>query len=126
MRNFIALAFAATAAFATVAQAAPLSPVTQTDNSSVHITGTPSGRYQVYQTEFDNNYAGSYVLSNGKRLSVTSNNSRFFAQVDKGREFEIIPTGYKTFASKRADVQLKFDEYSANRTNDVVMVAPPF
>lgn len=125
MRTLTTIALIAAASFATLAQAAPANPVIQSDTSSVNVTGSRAATYNVPQYEFDD-YNGKFALSNGKRLTVSHNSTRFFAQIDNNKRFEIVPTGHKTFAAKDSDFEVRYDEFRDNRVNDVVVVAPRF
>jgi len=125
MRTLTTIALIAAASFSSLALAAPANPVIQSDTSSVSVTGSRAATYAVPQYEFDD-YNGSFALSNGKRLTVSHNSTRFFAQIDKNKRFEIVPTGHKTFAAKDSDFEVRYDEFRDNRVNDVVVVAPRF
>ena len=125
MRTLTIIALIAAASFASLAQAAPANPVVQSDTSSVNVTGARGATFAVPYYEYDE-YSGQFSLSNGKRLTVTNNSTRFFAQIDKNRRFEIVPTGPKTFAAKDREFEVRFEESRHNGLDDVVVIAPRF
>ncbi len=118
MRTLIALALVASAGFATLAQAQSL-PSSQADASSVRISGV-AGR-TLTQEQFAD-FSGKYMLSNGKQLTVSSNNYHYYAQIDGQREVEIVPTNRnKEFVAAKTDMQINFDELRGDKMTDVVI-----
>ena len=119
MRTFTTIAIAAAAVFSTAAYAAPAN--VPAADSSVQIRGTAS-RVQMNDNDFAS-FSGQYQLSNGKKLTVSSNNSRYFAQIDGQREQEIVPTSGKSFMSTNTDLELKFDVERNGEASKVVVGA---
>ncbi len=118
MRTLIALALVASAGFSTLAQAQSL-PSSQNDATSVRISGV-AGRTLTPEQFAD--FSGKYMLSNGKNLTVSSNNYHYYAQIDGQREVEIFPTARnKEFVAAKADMQINFDELRGDKTSDVVI-----
>ena len=118
MRTLHVLTIAAAASFATLGQAA--AQATGTASTTVQVTGTPGERYKVDREEFAD-YKGSYLLSNGKAMAVTSRGKRFYAEIDGERRAELIPVGPKVFVAPDSDVIMMFDEVYNGRRNDVVI-----
>jgi len=114
MRTLIAIALVASASFATLAQAQ--TPAAQ-DSSSVRVSAS---RAAMTEEQFAD-LSGKYMLTNGKRLTVSSNNYHYFAQIDGQREVEIVPTAHKQFAAINADMQINFDEMRGGQNTDVVI-----
>lgn len=125
MRTLTTIALIAATTFASLAQAAPAAPAAQSDTSSVNVTGARTATYTVPYYEYDE-YNGKFALANGKRLTVTNNATRFFAQIGKDRRFEIVPTGPKTFAARDRDFEVRFEESRHEGLDDVVVIAPRF
>lgn len=117
MRTLIAIALVASASFATLAQAQ--TPAAQ-DPSSVRIQGVASGRTLMTDEQFAD-FSGKYMLTNGKQLTVSSNNYHYFAQIDGQREVEIVPNAHKQFVATNADMQINFDEMRGGQNTDVVI-----
>ena len=118
MRTLIAIAFVASTGFGTLAQAQSL-PSPQSDASSVRISGV-TGRVLTEEQFAD--FSGKYMLTNGKKLTVSSNNFHYYAQIDGEREVEIMPTARSNeFVAARADMQINFDELRGGQTTDVVI-----
>lgn len=117
MRTLIAIALVASASFATLAQAQ--TPAAQ-DPSSVRIQGVSASRTPMTEEQFAD-FSGKYMLTNGKQLTVSSNNYHYFAQIDGQREVEIVPTAHKQFAATNADMQINFDEIRNGQNTDVVI-----
>ena len=104
MRTFTAIVLAA-ATFSSAAFAAPVN--VPTAESSVQIKGTALRGVPMTENDFAG-FEGQYQLANGKKLTVTNNNTRYFAQIDGQREVEIVPTSNKSFMSTNTDLELKF------------------
>jgi hypothetical protein len=117
MRTLIAIALVASAGFATLAQAQ--TPAAQ-DSSSVRIQGVSSTRTPMTDEQFAD-FGGKYMLTNGKQLTVSSNNYHYYAKIDGQRQVEIIPTAHKQFAATNADMQINFDELRDGQNTDVVI-----
>lgn len=121
MRTLHVLAIAAAASLVTLGQAAAQAPgTTGPASTTVQVTGTPGARYKVDREEFAD-YKGSYLLSNGKAMAVTSRGKRFYAEIDGERRAELIPVGPKVFVAPESDVIMMFDEVYNGRRNDVVI-----
>ena len=126
MRTLIALALVASAGFTTLAQAQTQTqtqtqtlPSSQSDTSSVRISGVAPR--PMTDDRFDD-LSGRFKLSNGKRLTVFSNNYHYYAQIDGEREIEIFPTARdKEFVAAKTDMQINFDELRGGKTVDVVI-----
>ncbi len=118
MRTFTALVIAAAATFSTAAFAAPAN--VPAADSSVQIKGTSARGVQMSENDFAG-FAGQYQLTNGKKLTVSANNTRYFAQVDGQREVEIVPTSSKSFMSTNTDMELKFGVHSNGIASNVVV-----
>lgn len=128
MRPLIALALVASAGFTTFAQAQTHAqtqtqtqtlPSSQSDASSVRISGVAVR--PMTDDQFDD-LRGRFTLSNGKRLTVFSNNHHYYAQIDGEREIEIFPTARdKEFFAAKSDMQINFDELRGGKTIDVVI-----
>lgn len=117
MRTLIAIALVASTGFATLAQAQTSAAQ---DASSVRIQGVSSIRTPMTDEQFAD-FGGKYMLSNGKRLTVSSNNYHYYAKIDGQREVEIVPTAHKQFAATNADMQINFDEMRNGHNTDVVI-----
>ena len=118
MRTFTTIAFAAATVFSTTAFAAPAN--VPSADSSVQIKGTAVRSVQMSENDFAG-FAGEYQLANGKKLTVSNNNARYFAQVDGQREVEIVATGSKSFMSTNTDMELKFGVQSNGTASNVVV-----
>jgi len=120
MRTFKALAIAAATVFSSAAFAAPAN--VPAADSSVQIRGTSARGVQMNDEQFAN-FSGQYQLANGKKLTVSSNNTRYFARIDGQRELEIVPTSNKSFMSTNTDIELRFDVQRNGVASDVVVAA---
>ena len=118
MRTLIAIALVASAGFATLAQAQTQAVA---DTSSVRIKGIPASRQLLLSAEQFADFGGAYMLSNGKRLTVSGDNFHYFAQIEGQRPVEIVPTAHKQFLATNGDMQLDFDEFRGDHTADVVV-----
>ena len=127
MRTLIALVLVAGTSLSTFAQAqtqaqtqAPSLPQTaQSDASSVRIQGTPNRNLTDEQFE---DVSGRYRLTNGKRLTVSTENFRYYIQIDGQRPVEIVPTFRdKEYVAKTSDMQINFDELRGRETVDIVI-----
>jgi hypothetical protein len=117
MRTLIAIALVASAGFSTLAQAQ--TPAAQADSSAVRIQGV-AGRVLTEEQFAD--FGGKYMLTNGKRLTVSSNNYHYYAQIDGQDAVEIVPTARSNeFVAAKADMQINFDELRDGRNTDVVI-----
>jgi hypothetical protein len=117
MRTLITIALVATASFTSFAQA---QSAAAPDAASVRIQGVASMRTPMTEEQFAD-IGGKYMLSNGKQLTVSSNNYHYFAHIDGQREVEIVPTAYKQFVAANADMQINFDELRGGQNTDVVI-----
>ncbi len=118
MCTFTTIAFAAATVFSTAAFAAPAN--VPSADSSVQIKGTAVRGVQMSENDFAG-LAGEYQLANGKKLTVSNNNTRYFAQVDGQREVEIVATSSKSFMSTNTDMELKFGVHSNGIASNVVV-----
>ena len=120
MRILIAIALVASAGFGTLAQAQSQTTASpHSDASSVRISGA-AGRVLAEEQFAD--FSGEYMLSNGKRLTVSSNNFHYYAQIDGERVIELVPTARnKEFIATKADMQINFDELRGGQSTDVVI-----
>ena len=114
MRTLHALALAAAATFSFAAHAAPQNP-----DATVPVPGKAAGRYMIDSEDFKH-YKGSYVLSNGKTLTMVNRGRTIYAEVD-GKRHELVPVGYNVFVARNADMMLMFDEFYQGRSNDVLI-----
>lgn len=119
--TFIALAAASLSAPAYAQQNMPAGE-TETATSSVRISGVQP-RYKLDGAQFKD-YSGRYLLSNGKGMSLTHENKRFYAQVDGESRLEIVPVAYNVFVAKGTGARLSFSQFHGNRTNDLVISEP--
>ncbi|WP_147373809.1 gel scht [Massilia cavernae] len=115
MRTLSAIAFAAATSFAFAAHAAPA------EDTSVPVPGKTT-KYKLDSEDFKY-YKGSYVLSNGKTLTVHNRATRFYAQVEGERAVELIPVGVDVFMTPDADTMYVFDQFHEGGRRDVV-IAP--
>lgn len=112
MRKFHAIALAAVAFFAVSAHAA-------NGPATVPVTGKAEP-YQVDSEDFKQ-IRGSYVLSNGKTLSMVNRSRKFYAQVDGERPVELVPVGHNVFIARDRDMMVLFDEVHNGARRDVVI-----
>jgi len=77
--------------------------------SSVTVTG-PSIQQKVHinQQEF-NAIKGTYVLENGKTLTVSQNQNRYYVEIAGSEKQEIIPTSSTKFVSAKAGDKLNMN-----------------
>jgi hypothetical protein len=109
MRTQHTLALLAAATLSLSAFAAPPSATAETDDaaiSSVHIVAGPA--YKLHPSQFDG-VKGTYTLSDGRTLRVTSAQRRLYAELGQGR-FEIVPVAQNVFASRDDGLRLAFDQ----------------
>ena len=69
-------------------------------------------------------YPGTYLLSDGTRLQLSTQGKRLFASIDAQPRFEIVPSGYNAFVARSNGTRLVFDEFQGLRRHDVVMTMP--
>lgn len=119
MRTLTLLALAAAAIGA---PAHAQQSVAAQDETLVRIQGVQP-RYKLDAREFAD-YSGRYILSNGQRLTLTSQNKRFYAQMDGQPSMEIVAVGYNEFVARGTGMRLRFAEFHGNRTNDLVISEP--
>lgn len=113
MRKLHAIAFAAATTFAIAAQAAPAA------ETSIQVTGKVP--HYTLDSEGFNDYKGSYLLSNGKTLSMVNRSGRFYAHVDGERPVELVAAGFNVFVGRDADMMLMFDGVYKGQRKDVVI-----
>lgn len=119
MRTLTAIAIAAAATFSGAAMAAPDN--VQPADSSVQIRGTAT-RVQMNEDAFAS-FSGEYQLANGRKLTVSGYNARYFAKLDGEREQEIVPTGKQSFIGTATDLELRFGDIKRNGEANGVVVA---
>ena len=118
MRMIAALAIAA----ATISSAAVAAPANVPQSTaSVQIKGSVS-RVHMNDDQFAG-FKGQYQLSNGKVLTVSSNNTRYFAQIDGQRAVEIVPTSDKSFMSANSGIALTFAVHPDGFASDVIVAS---
>ena len=115
MRTLFTAAILATASFATFAQAAPAAVA----DPAVQVQGKPS-RFFMHQDDYQD-FKGKYLMGNGKVLTLTNKQRRFFAQMEGQPAVEIVAVGSKAFVARGADMRLRFDEFRSGRNADVVL-----
>lgn len=118
MRTFTTLAIAAAAVFSGAAFAAPAN--VPSEQSSAQARGAAVRGIQMSGHDFAS-FSGQYQLADGKTLTVTSSNNRYFAQIEGQRQVEIVPTGSKSFVSTNTEMELKFGVLSNGIVSDVVV-----
>lgn len=72
-------------------------------------------------TETLKDYKGTYLLSNGKTLSVVIRGKRAYAEVDKEPRIELVPSGTNTFIAKDSDMMYMFDQNYQGKKTDVII-----
>ncbi len=119
----IAISAAAAAALIVAAPAGGQTPLPGgTDPSSVTVQGAQPV-YQLDAKEFQD-YRGTYLLSNGQRLTLSTSRKRFYATIDGYPQFEIVPVRHNTFVGRGNGLRMTFDEFHQSRTHDVVLTGP--
>lgn len=126
MRTLTLMAIAA-ASFASPAfaqQDMPAGAQAEAATSSVQVRGVQP-RFKLDAAQFKD-YSGRYLLSNGKGMTLTNQNKRFYAQVDGEAAVEIMPVGFHEFVARGTGTRLSFARFHGNRTNDLVISEPVF
>ncbi|MFD2366256.1 hypothetical protein [Pseudoduganella sp. GCM10020061] len=88
--------------------------------SSVRVQGgQPSAvhRYKVSPREFATQFNGSYKLTNGSEIELSSRNARYYASMD-GTEVELLSVTPNTFVSVDSKLAVSFDK-DATRGDDI-------
>lgn len=109
MRIQTTLTLLAAATLSLPAFAAPPAAAADTGDAampSVHVVA--GAAYKLRPIEFDG-VQGSYALSDGRTLRVSSARHRLYAELDAAR-FEIVPVAQNVFASRDAALRLAFDQ----------------
>lgn len=118
MRTLPIIALAA-ASFASLAPAAAQSP-DQTIGATIRVPAAQPLRYRVRMDEFDEQ-KGTFLLSNGKTMTVSNRGRRFFAEIDGERRAELIPVGRDVYIAPERDAIILFNEEVRGRVHDVVI-----
>lgn len=120
----IAIVAAAAALFSTSAFAGGVPAATLDQQNaavtSVRVQGNQPAavhRYKVSPREFATQFNGSYKLSNGSEIELSSRNARFFASMD-GEQVELLSVTPTTFVSVDSKLAVSFDK-DATRGDDI-------
>lgn len=123
MRAFNYIILTAVAAVAAiVATPARGQEVDAMSGQSVRIQGTQPV-YKMDAKEFQD-FRGSYLLSNGQRMTLWTAQKRFYAAFDGQPQVEIVPVRHNVFVARGTGLRLSFDQFHQNRTHDVVLTGP--
>ena len=106
MRLSHVLAFAATAIVSVSACADPAIPVTHAANT-VLVQAAPHAGYKLTPDEA-RHMVGTFALDDGRTLTMTSRQSKVFAEFDGKRE-ELVPVGPTRFVSRDTGAELTFN-----------------
>jgi len=106
MRITHVLAFAAIAATSASAFADPSIPTTHAANT-VLVQAAPRAAYRLTPDEA-RHMAGTFKLDDGRTLTMTSRQSKVYAEFDGKRE-ELVPVGANRFVSRDTGAELTFD-----------------
>lgn len=124
MRSLITLSIAAALGLAALGLASnaygqsPSSP----EQSSVRVSASlPT--YRLDASAFEE-FRGSYLLSNGQRLTLSKERKRYFATIDGQPRTEIVPVRHNAFVARDSGMRLEFDQFYGQRTHDVVLTTP--
>lgn len=124
MRSSITLSIAAALGLAAIGLASnaygqlPPAP----EQSSVRVTASlPT--YRLDASHFDD-FRGSYLLSNGQRLTLSAEGKRYYALIDGQPRTEIVPVRHDTFVARSSGMRLEFDQFHGKRRHDVVLTMP--
>ncbi|MGZ8288520.1 MAG: hypothetical protein ACXWVD_09260 [Telluria sp.] len=102
--------------FALVSTAVAQEPITGT---TVIVPGqAPPARID---TETLKDYKGTYLLSNGKTLSVIIRGKRVYAEMDKEPRIELMPSGKNSFVARDTDMMYMFDQTFEGKRTDVII-----
>lgn len=71
------------------------------------MAASAAGAAAMTMNEF-NNFRGEYDLQDGRRLSISSHQHKFYARVDMLPEVEIVPDGEAGFIAKNGGLRLQF------------------
>ncbi|HEY1042341.1 MAG TPA: hypothetical protein VGE60_00620 [Telluria sp.] len=88
--------------------------------ASVRVLGdqpTAVHRYKVSKRDFATQFNGSYKLTNGSEIELSSRNSRFYASLD-GNQVELLSVTPNTFVSVDSKLAVSFDA-NATRGDDI-------
>ena len=120
----IAIVAAAAALFSTSAFAAGVPATVEQQNAaiaSVRVQGgeqpTAVHRYKVSPREFASQFNGSYKLTNGSEIELSSRNSRYYASID-GTQVELLSVTPNSFVSIDSKLAVSFDK-DATRGDDI-------
>lgn len=128
MRTLHAIALAAGTLFAALGQTAPqATPPAGTQEvvpeTTVRITGTVTRKRP--SSEELKDFKGTYLLSNGKNMTVISRGKRLYAEIDGMSRMELIPRGQNNFVAGDGSISFTFNEVTDGRRDDVVIRARP-
>ena len=121
MRSSITLSIAAVlglAALGVASNAYGQSP-SAPEQASVRISASlPT--YRLDASHFDD-VRGTYLLSNGQRLTLSTEGKRYYALIDGQPRTEIVPVRHDTFVARGSGMRLEFDQFDGKRRHDVVL-----
>jgi hypothetical protein len=128
MRTLHAIALAAGTLLAALAQAAPQAapqPASEqaVPETTVRITGTAQRKRP--SSEELKDFKGTYLLSNGKNMTVIARGKRMYAEIDGMPRVELNATGPNAFSAGDTGMTVTFNETIEGRRNDVVIRARP-
>jgi hypothetical protein len=107
MRISHVLAFAFAAAVSVTAVADPSIPTTHAANT-VLVQAAPHAAYRLTPDEA-RHMVGTFKLDDGRTLTMTSRQSKVFAEFDGKRE-ELVPVGANRFVSRDTGAELTFNQ----------------
>ena len=120
----IAIVAAAAALFSTSAFAGGVPATIEQQNAAIESVRVQGGsqpaavhRYKVSRHDFATQFNGSYKLTNGSEIELSSRNSRYYASID-GNQVEILSVTPNSFVSVDAKLAVSFDK-NATRGDDI-------
>lgn len=122
MRTLHAAALAAITAFAAVS---PVSEARAQERfasiaSTVEVRGVAPARLGLDADDI-REVKGTYALSNGTYMEVSSRGKRLYAEIDREPRAELILVGRNVFIAPGADRIMVFEEDGNGQVNDVVI-----
>lgn len=90
--------------------------------SSVRVFGTPP-IYRMNVKDFQD-FGGTYLLSNGQQMILSSSQRKFYMALDGAQPVEIVPVSFNSFITRSTGVRLSFGRFHQGRVHDLVVSAP--
>lgn len=82
----------------------------------------PARAYHMSQMDFGE-YRGSYDLSNGQILTLSTRGLRMYAELDDGEKSEIVATGTRSFVATDQRLKMRFERQASGDLGGELLIA---